>query len=152
VLPYAAGESHAGLGGAAPARATLKARTAPASRWHLLLVEDEPGVRNAMRLLLQMEGYQVTAAASAEEALSELEEVRAFDLIVTDFHLEDNRTGTEVISRAREILGPAQPAILVSGDTSSAVREIQCDANLKLTSKPINSEELLGLVKSLLPH
>jgi CheY-like chemotaxis protein len=99
-----------------------------------------------------MEGYQVTAAASAEEALSELEEVRAFDLIVTDFHLEDNRTGTEVISRAREILGPAQPAILVSGDTSSAVREIQCDANLKLTSKPINSEELLGLVKSLLPH
>jgi signal transduction histidine kinase len=116
----------------------------------LLLVEDEPGVRNAMRMLLKIEGYDIVTAASAREALEILGRSEAFDLIITDFHLEPGRTGTEVISDARERLGDALKAILVTGDTSSAVRELQSDDRLRITRKPINSDELLGLVRSLL--
>src|SRR4029453_16323528 len=111
---------------------------------------DEPGVSNAMRMLLKMEGYEVTVAASAAEALERLSAVAGFDLIITDFHLEQGRTGTEVISAARERSGSSLKAILVTGDTSSAVRELQSDARLRITRKPINSDEFLGLVKSLL--
>jgi len=117
----------------------------------VLLVEDEPGVRNAMRMLLKMEGYQVTTAASVAEALQHLDSHQDFDLVVTDFHLENGRTGTEVISGARSRLGESVKAVLVSGDTSTAVREMKVDANTRITSKPINSEELLGLMRSLLP-
>ena len=116
----------------------------------VLLVEDEPGVRNAMRMLLKMEGYQVTTAAGVSEALQHLDAIPDFDLIVTDYHLEGGRTGTEVISAARARLGPSIKAVLVSGDTSTAVREMKVDESTRITSKPINSEELLGLMKSLL--
>jgi CheY-like chemotaxis protein len=116
----------------------------------ILLVEDEPGVRNAMRMLLDIEGYHVTIAATAEEALQLVRGSNVFDLLVTDFHLEGGNTGTQVIATAREILGDSFKAILVTGDTSSAVREMQGDANLRIASKPINPDELLALVKALL--
>ncbi len=118
--------------------------------YKVLLVEDEPGVRNAMRMLLKMEGYQVTTAAGVGEALQHLDATDDFDLIVTDYHLEGGRTGTEVISAARARPGPTIKAVLVSGDTSTAVREMKVDESTRITSKPINSEELLGLMKSLL--
>jgi PAS domain S-box-containing protein len=116
----------------------------------ILLVEDEPGVRNAMRMLLKLEGYRVTVASSHEEALAQLRDRKDFDLVVTDYHLDGGRTGTEVITAARAALGGSVKAILVTGDTSSAVREIQGDAGLRITSKPINSDELLALVRDLL--
>jgi CheY-like chemotaxis protein len=118
--------------------------------FHVLLVEDEPGVRNAMRVLFKIEGFHVTAVAGAAEALALLHENADFDLIVTDFHLEGDRTGTEVISAARRVFGNSMKAILVTGDTSSVVRELQADANLRVASKPVNSKELLALVSSLL--
>jgi signal transduction histidine kinase len=116
----------------------------------VLLVEDEPGVRNAMRMLFKIEGFDVTAVAGAAEALALLHEDAHFDLLVTDFHLEADRTGTEVISAAREVFGDSLKAILVTGDTSSVVRELQGDENLRIASKPVNSKELLALVRSLL--
>ena len=118
---------------------------------HILLVEDEPSVRNAMRLLLEMDGYEVTAATGAGEALPLLRR-EYFDLIVTDYHLEGGRTGTEIIAAARENYGPTIKSILVTGDTSAAVREMQEDAQLRITRKPINSDELLGLVRNLLAN
>ncbi|HYJ40729.1 MAG TPA: ATP-binding protein [Steroidobacteraceae bacterium] len=118
--------------------------------FNLLLVEDEPSVLNAMRILLTIEGYRVVTAPTAAEALELLRDGVDFDLIITDYHLEAGRTGTQVISVAREMLGDSLKAILVTGDTSSAVRELQGDDNLRITSKPINSSELLGLVKTLL--
>jgi signal transduction histidine kinase len=116
----------------------------------VLLVEDEPGVRKAMRMLLNIEGYEVTAAATAEEALLMLEEGEGFDILVTDYHLEGTRTGTEVIAAARRHLGAAIKAVLVTGDTSSAIRELEVDAALRITSKPVNSRELLSLMRELL--
>jgi PAS domain S-box-containing protein len=126
---------------------------AVAAHHRILLVEDEPGVRNAMRMLLKIEGYEVIAAAGAAEAL---ERLRAddFDLLVTDYHLEAGRTGSQVIAAARERRGPELKVILVTGDTSAAIREfqgdMQGDANLRVASKPINSDELLGQVRALL--
>lgn len=120
------------------------------SAFRVLLVEDEPGVRNAMRTLFKVEGFHVTAVAGAAEAIELLHEDADFDLLVTDFHLEAERTGTEVIAAAREVFGKSMKAILVTGDTSSVVRELSADANLCIASKPVNSTELLALVRSLL--
>jgi CheY-like chemotaxis protein/nitrogen-specific signal transduction histidine kinase len=115
----------------------------------ILLVEDEPRVRAAMRMLLEIEGYEVITASTADEALALLGK-ESFDLLVTDYHLESGRTGTQVIATARENFGPAFGAVLVTGDTSSAVRELPGDAKLRITSKPINSDQLLALIRELL--
>jgi CheY-like chemotaxis protein len=116
---------------------------------HILLVEDEPGVCKAMTKLFRVEGYRVTAASSAVEALGKLN--KRFDLLVTDYHLENGRTGTEVINAIRALHGADFRAILVTGDSSAAVRDLQADANLRITRKPINSDELLAQVRALLP-
>jgi len=130
------------------ASAILTNRVAP--RAHVLLVEDDPRVRNATRMLLKLEGYDVTVAASLSEALHHASNHPDIGLLVTDYHLSANETGTEVISSVRGVLGATLPAVLITGDTSSAVRELKYDARLRAASKPIRPDELLALFRELL--
>ncbi len=74
----------------------------------------------------------------------------AVDLVISDYHLGEDTTGMQVIGELREILGAAVPAILVTGDTSSAVRGLEQKGALRVTSKPINPDELRLLIRSLL--
>jgi two-component system, sensor histidine kinase len=134
----------------APRSPVPSARPRTLANRSLLLVEDDPGVRNATRMFLKAEGCRITTAASLDEAIARLREIRHFDLIITDYHLDGGKTGTEVIAAARDILGPDLKAILVTGDTSSAVREMERDMNLRIASKPINAEELVSLMESML--
>jgi two-component system, sensor histidine kinase len=130
--------------------ASTAVSTANLSTHHLLLVEDDPGVRNATRMFLKGEGYRVTTAASLDDAVARLHDARDIDLVISDYHLEGGQTGTEVIAAAREALGAGLRAILVTGDTSSAIRDLQRDDRLRIISKPINSDELAGLIQTLL--
>jgi PAS domain S-box-containing protein len=122
------------------------------SRKHVLLVEDDPGVRNATRVFLKTEGYQVTPAASLAEALQHAANSPDLDILVTDYHLGGSETGTDVIAAIREQVGRPVPAVLVTGDTSSAIRELQQHDNLRVISKPINADDLIGLMRELLVH
>jgi CheY-like chemotaxis protein len=108
-------------------------------------------VRNATRVFLKGEGFRVTATASLNEAIQRAAESRDIDIIVSDFHLGGGATGTEVIASVRKILDRPIAAVLVTGDTSTAVRELGRDTHLRITSKPINADEMLALIKELLP-
>jgi CheY-like chemotaxis protein len=144
----------AGEAAAVDASESSGIRRAPAVRagasHHLLLVEDDPGVRKATRMFLKGEGYRVTAAATLDEALLGLQQNPDIRLIISDYHLEDGTTGSDVIAAARERCGADFRAILVTGDTSSAIAGLQRDAHLRVTSKPIDADELLGLIQTLL--
>jgi Putative addiction module component len=61
-----------------------------------------------------------------------------------------SKTGIQVIAEIRNLVGSSLKAILVTGDTSSAIRELERDHRVGLASKPINADELLGMLKSLL--
>ena len=125
------------------------APTRPRESPCVLLVEDDPAVRDATGLLLRLEGYQVRPAASLAEALECIGGAERIDLIITDYHLGADQTGTDVIARARARLGEGLPAVLVTGDTSSAIRRLE-SSRLRLASKPIRADELLSLLKALL--
>lgn len=114
----------------------------------VLLVEDEPGVRNAMRVLLELDGYEVAVAATYDAALA-LIDGGHFDLVITDYHLDQEHTGTQVVAAARAANRADLAAILVTGDTSPAVRETR-DPHLHIARKPINADELLQLAKRLI--
>ncbi len=132
------------------ALAAGKIGTQAQSRVHVLLVEDDARVRNATRMLLKVEGYDVTAVGSYREAVQAAASNPAIGLLITDYHLGADETGEQVITAVREQLGPLLPAILVTGDTSTAVRDFSCDAHLRAASKPINPDELLALLRELL--
>ena len=116
----------------------------------VLLVEDDPAVRDATRMLLKVEGYRVFTATSLAEAQARVAEHPQIDLLVTDYHLSNGETGTQVISAVREQLDATLRAVLITGDTSSAVKDLQCDERLRLARKPIHAEELLTILKALL--
>jgi len=116
----------------------------------VLLVEDNASVRNATSLLLELDGYHVTAVASLAAALDHVRAGNGVDLLVSDYHLNDGETGSQVIAALRDELGSALPSVLTTGDTSSAIKHLPCDPHLRITSKPIRAEELLTLLRELL--
>lgn len=117
---------------------------------HILLVEDDAAVRQATRMLLKVEGYQATAVSGLSEALRYVGEGLRVDMLITDYHLSDGETGIEVIAALRAALGVPLKAILTTGDTSSAIKQLPPDPLLRITSKPIQAEELLTVIRALL--
>jgi two-component system, sensor histidine kinase len=69
---------------------------------------------------------------------------------VTDYHLRDGETGIQVIAALREATSAALRAVLITGDTSTAIKQLPLQPNLRIASKPIRAEELLGLIRTLL--
>ncbi len=137
----------------APAEnAASKAASPPPARVHVLLVEDDARVRNATRMLLKVEGYDVTPAASLAEAMEALKVNPGFGLLVTDYHLGTDETGLQVIEAIRARLGANFPSVLVTGDTSTALHAHENDARLRMASKPINPDQLLALLTELVPR
>ena len=49
----------------------------------------------------------------------------------------------------REILGVSLRTIVVTGDTSSAIKQLPGDPHVRIMSKPIDSEELMTAIRSL---
>jgi two-component system, sensor histidine kinase len=119
-------------------------------RAHILLVEDDPGVRNSTRMLLRMEGHAVCTASNLEEAVQLAAELPDIGMLVSDYHLGSNETGIEVVAAVRAAIGPDLRAILVTRDTSSAMRALTHDSNLRTLSKPVNADEMLALVDAML--
>ncbi len=115
---------------------------------HLLLVEDEAPLREAVAERLADHGFVVVQAASGEQALEELAEF-AFDIVVTDLRLP-GIDGTRVIEAA---VGryPDIIAIVVTGygtlrDAVDVIRRGATD----FVTKPFQFEELLHALKSAL--
>jgi PAS domain S-box-containing protein len=115
----------------------------------VLVVEDDARVRNATRMLLKVEGYDVLTAASLNEAAEAAKENADIAMLVTDYHLGADETGVQVIATLREKLGQSLPAVLVTGDTSSAMQELELDSRLRTAIKPINPDQLLALLSEL---
>jgi CheY-like chemotaxis protein len=101
-------------------------------------------------MLLKVEGYRVTAVGSLAEALQYVRGANGIDLLVTDYHLNDGELGTQVIAALRESLALPLKAVLMTGDTSTAVAELPRDPYLRVASKPIDADELLTLLRALL--
>jgi len=137
---------------AIPARPTRSQEAAPGApaQGRILLVEDDPGVRNATRFLLKNEGYEVIAVASLGAAIEEARRGPQPDLLVTDYHLGDGETGMQVIASVRQQLDRPLKAVLMTGDTSSAIQALRPDPRMRVASKPVNAEELLRLLSALL--
>jgi PAS domain S-box-containing protein len=135
---------------ATPQTGTRPPTREPQRQVRVLLVEDDASVRTATRMLLRNEGYYVTDVASLTEAVEHATKDPSLDLLVTDYHLGDGETGTQVIGAVREALRVPIGAVLITGDSSSAMHELPADPHLRVAIKPIKADELLGMLAALL--
>jgi len=80
----------------------------------LLIVEDDPSVRNTMVNVLELEGYQPEAVASTREAIDRLAaEPDPYSIVISDIYL-DERTGIDVLHAARK-QNPDCAVLLMTG-------------------------------------
>lgn len=116
----------------------------------ILVVDDEPDVRESMLALLARWRCEVVAAASCDEMLQKLISVQRMpDLIVSDYRLKDGENGIDVVARLREEFNAQVPALLITGDTGpEQLREAE-ESGLHVLHKPLNPSRLRSLIANL---
>lgn len=104
---------------------------------HILLVDDDPAVRESLKLLLSIDRHTVTEASSGHEALH-LFTGAQFDLVILDYLMPD-MLGEE-LARHIKNLAPNQPILMVTAYLEKLVNAGKpADA---LLGKPISVEDL----------
>jgi len=115
---------------------------------NILLVEDEENLHEALKLNLDMEGYDITSAFNGTEALKAIAN-EYFDLIILDIMLPEI-DGIRVLETIR-VNNNEVPVLILSARNSDAdrIRGLKKGADDYL-SKPFNLEELLLRVEKLI--
>src|SRR6187551_2761847 len=115
------------------------------ARERILIVEDDEGLRQVTRIQLERQGYETSAADSAEGAIPILEKSLQ-QLVITDLNLP-GISGIELLRRIR-LEHPATAVIVMTayGTVQSAVEAMKAGAYDYIT-KPVHPYELKALVK-----
>jgi len=110
---------------------------------HILIADDDPGIRDALqRLLTGPGGHQVSVAGTAEEALTHLLE-RDVDLLVTDIHMPGNDQLQMIVEHAP--LFTSVPVVVITAHPSleTAMKAVRLPI-VDYVSKPLDPVEFLN--------
>jgi signal transduction histidine kinase len=137
---------------AAPAGKSADISPVPRARADetVLVVEDNEGVRDYAKEVLQELGYNVLEAGDANQALEVLARARRVDLLFTDVVLPGGTNGRELANQARSA-HPTLPVLYTTGYTRNAiVHQGRLDADVELLNKPYTQQDLARKVRDLL--
>lgn len=115
----------------------------------ILVVDDEPQLRDIACAIVRRLGYSVAVTATGEEAVNYIRENKV-DLVLLDMLLGDGISGFETYQRMIEI-NPGQKAIIVSGySTSEEVRQTMALGAFSIIKKPYSIDALSRTIKRCL--
>jgi signal transduction histidine kinase len=114
----------------------------------VLVVDDEPAVREAMRALLEGLGCRVSCASSTADALAGVRD-GGFEpgVILADYWLGDGDTGLQTLQSVEAELGRAVPGLLISADASFELPE---GCELLVLRKPVAPMRLRAAIRHVL--
>jgi len=114
----------------------------------ILIVDDEKSMREVLRILLEGEGYDVTAASDSVDGIGLLNK-DIFDMVVTDIRMP-KIGGFEILRKVREI-SPDTLVIMITafGTTESAIEAMQLGA-YDYIHKPFKIDEIRVVIKKAL--
>jgi signal transduction histidine kinase/ActR/RegA family two-component response regulator len=117
----------------------------------IVVVDDEPAIRDAMSGLLATWGHRVIAVGSGEEAIERLSTCPTRpDLLICDYRLRGEENGVGVIERLRLEYNETLPAMLITGDTAPT-RLAEAEASgLLLLHKPVSNGKLRAAIFNLI--
>lgn len=118
--------------------------------YRVLLIDEDRGVLGALRIDLLCAGYQVFAAASADEALDRARMgTSLIDIIIADSDITGD-DGLAVIDKTRLLLGYNVPAVLLTTQASLEIGLPERFADVFRLRKPVNVDELNALIGEVL--
>ncbi len=120
------------------------------ARGRLLFVDDEPSIRATLPLILRSRGFDVTVAASVEEAIDTMRR-QPFDILLSDLNISQPGDGFLVVRAIREI-NPRCLVIILTGYPAleTAVQGIQHEVDDYLV-KPADIDVLIATVERKRP-
>ena len=120
--------------------------TSPSPAGSVLIIDDEAAIRESLQTLLELEGYEVETAGTAEEGVVRAGE-KPFDLVLLDVALPD-RNGIDLLPELRTHQPPL-PVIIITayGTVENAVRAMQSGA-ANFVQKPWDNDKLLADVRA----
>ena len=112
----------------------------------VLIIDDEAAIRESLETLLEMEGYDVQSAASADEGLTRIGS-RPYDLVLLDLALPD-RNGIDLLAELH-VHDPQLAVIMITayGTVENAVKAMQAGA-ANFVQKPWDNEKLLADIRA----
>ncbi|HLO06383.1 MAG TPA: sigma-54 dependent transcriptional regulator [Terriglobales bacterium] len=112
----------------------------------VLIIDDEAAIRESLETLLEMEGYDVQSAATAEEGLNRIGD-RPYDLVLLDLALPD-RNGIDLLAELHAH-DPQLAVIMITayGTVENAVKAMQAGAT-NFVQKPWDNEKLLADIRA----
>jgi two-component system CheB/CheR fusion protein len=118
----------------------------------ILVIEDDPDVRDTLEVLLTDEGHNVTTAPDGLVALDLVKRGAVGpDLILADYNLPNGMDGARATALLREAMHRSIPAIMLTGDISTGtLRNLALQDCIHLT-KPMKLKELTQAIQRLLP-
>jgi two-component system CheB/CheR fusion protein len=117
----------------------------------ILIVEDDPEVREYLALFLVETGYGVECAADGPAALTLLETAKLHpDLVLADYNLPGGLTGVETSQRIRRDLKLTLPVIILTGDISKEALTDIAQNDCVQFSKPVKLRNLVQAIAKLL--
>ena len=111
----------------------------------ILVVDDDPQIRESLRKVLRAEGYEVVLAADGQEAIEKFNSER-IDLLLLDLNLPDN-SGWDIFGTITS-LNPFLPIIIITGRQNQ--HELATGAGVgALMEKPLDVPKLLRIIAEL---
>jgi CheY-like chemotaxis protein len=110
---------------------------------HVLVVEDQPDIRDFVALVLENEGYRVTTADNGAIALEHVAR-ESIDVVLLDMRMPV-MDGWAFASAYRQRPGPHAPIVVLTAAQDAAARAAQIQADGYL-GKPFQLDDLLSIV------
>jgi Na+/proline symporter/signal transduction histidine kinase/CheY-like chemotaxis protein len=118
----------------------------PLSGLYVIAIDNEPRILEGMQIMLAGWGCIVECCAGVTEAMNYAHaHPQVPDVIVADFHLDDG-DGIEAIEALRAYYSMEVPAILVTADRATLMRERAGEANIRVLNKPLKPANLRSLL------
>lgn len=110
----------------------------------ILVVDDEPFVCDAVKMMLEFDGHQIETAGNGRDALALLEKTN-FDLVITDYAMPGMK-GNELAAQIRG-RAPKQPIVMITAYAEMlAANQTPLDAVDCVISKPFLLEDLRAAI------
>ena len=114
-------------------------------RNRILFVDDEPGIRATLAIILRRYGFIVSVASTIAEALEAIKK-QEFDLLLSDLNIESERDGYTVIRAMRQANSNCINIVLTGyPDEESAVEGVKLGID-DYIAKPANADALVAML------
>ncbi|OEF29406.1 hybrid sensor histidine kinase/response regulator [Vibrio rumoiensis] len=122
---------------------------APLANIKVLCVDNEPAILLGMQTLLERWGCEVRTATDLKLSMQAIEQDWCPEVVFSDYHLDNGRTGLEVLNHLRQVLGDGFVGVVVSADRSEEVKQAIHQGNFQLLAKPVKPLKLRAVLNRL---